>query len=312
MIVDYFDKVYTNIKGRSKIASLKRFLTRIVSNLVIPINFMITKKHRIKYQSKNDFEKKIIVSLTSFPARINRIWLVIECILRQSMRPDLIILYLAESQFPNRERGLPKKVLKYLDNKQLEIKFVEDLRSHKKYFYSFQEFADDLVILVDDDIFYPSNTIENLLIEYKKHPDCIICSRANNVKKEKGKILPYEKWEKLKTFKGPSFSVFHTSGGGTLYSPGRFTSDLYDKNVFLTYCKYADDVWLNLQAQRSKLQTVKTGRYSEILPILNFNTYALKNINVASGGNDEQLKKLIDFYKIDENEVFNYRLRLKE
>lgn len=304
MIVNYFDEIYSSIKGRSKVAALKRFMTRVISNLWIPINFRLTKRRQNK-NDRNEFtEKQVIVSLTSFPARIHRVWLVVECMLRQNIKPDIIILYLAESQFPNREKELPKNLINYVKNKQLKIEFVDDLRSHKKYFYSFQDYVNDLVVLIDDDIFYPSCLIENLLTMYKEHPNSIICSRAYKVKKKEDKLLPYESWNMVKKFESFTYSLFHTSGGGTLYSPSLFDKDLYDKEVFLKYCKFADDVWLNIQAQRNNIYTVKTSGFSEILPILNFNKVALKQHNVASGGNDTQLKNLIEYYELKESTLF--------
>jgi hypothetical protein len=51
--------------------------------------------------------EKAIASLTSFPARINHTYISIECLLRQSVNPDRIILWLAEDQFPNQLNDLP-------------------------------------------------------------------------------------------------------------------------------------------------------------------------------------------------------------
>jgi len=304
MVVDFFDRVYTNIKGKNKAASLKRFIIRVVSNLLIPIIFRLTETTKYKRISHNKTDKKIIVSLTTFPARIKRVWLVVECLMRQSIKPDIIILYLAESQFPNKEVDLPNNLKKYVKKQQLTIKFVDDLRSHKKYFYSFQDYTNDLVVLVDDDIFYPSYILENLIEMYEKFPDSIICSRAYEVEKNESKILPYEKWRILKKHKEPTYTLFHTSGGGTLYVPANFDKHLFDKEAFLKYCKYADDVWLNLHAQRSKIKTVKTNKFTEILPILNYNKTALKTHNVASGGNNKQIRDVIDFYEIEEKNLF--------
>src|SRR5690606_17959342 len=44
----------------------------------------------------------LIVSLTSFPPRIEDAWITIESIFQQTYRPWKIVLVLAESEFPNR------------------------------------------------------------------------------------------------------------------------------------------------------------------------------------------------------------------
>ena len=306
MIVDFFDKIYTSIKGRNKFIAILRFSVRIMSNVIIPLVFRLS-SGKIVNPADKKLHKKVVVSLTSFPARIGRIWLVIECMLRQSVLPDKIILYLAQSQFPHKQVDLPQKLKNYINNGQIEVKFVEDLRSHKKYFYSFQEYQDSLIILVDDDIFYPSYIVKQLLAEYKKHPDAVICSRGRTVRKDKEHFLPYKEWETLKSYAGPSAAIFHTSGGGTLYDPTVFVKDLFDKKVFLSYCKFADDVWLNIHLQRSNLKIVETPGYSEILPILN-RSNALKHHNVVDGGNDVQLNNLIRYYDLDEKQLFEDKM----
>ena len=110
-----------------------------------------------------EYKKKtgIIVSLTSFPARINDVWQVIECLLRQSYQPKHIFLYLSKEQFLS-VNDIPI-ILRNLQSNIFQIKLVDgDIRSHKKYYYVSKEFPNSLVLLVDDDIYYPTDMIETL------------------------------------------------------------------------------------------------------------------------------------------------------
>ena len=51
----------------------------------------------------------------------------------------------------------------------MKIEFKdEDLRSHKKYYYTIKEYPDDIMITVDDDIFYRSDMIAKLMAYHKK------------------------------------------------------------------------------------------------------------------------------------------------
>ena len=52
----------------------------------------------------------LIVSLTSFPARIDQAWIPIERTLRGDLTPDLVVLVLAEDEFPG--RVLPSPILR--------------------------------------------------------------------------------------------------------------------------------------------------------------------------------------------------------
>lgn len=60
----------------------------------------LLKNCKNKLQPRKSGEE-IIVSLTTFPARISTVWITIETIFRQEVMPDRIVLWLAKEQFPN-------------------------------------------------------------------------------------------------------------------------------------------------------------------------------------------------------------------
>ena len=76
------------------------------------------KRNLTKYYeqiSKNalgvDSQSKIIVSLTTFPARIGYVHLAIKSLLHQTKRPNKVILWLGEEFFPEGENNLPESLL---------------------------------------------------------------------------------------------------------------------------------------------------------------------------------------------------------
>ena len=88
----------------------------VISVLGIKIKF----KHGYKYvcpvvKTSGITDKKrspeVIVSLTSFPARINSVEKTIRTLLTQTLKPDRVILWLAEEQFHNKENDLPRQLL---------------------------------------------------------------------------------------------------------------------------------------------------------------------------------------------------------
>ena len=79
-----------------------------------------------------------------------------------------MILWLAKSQFDDIS-VLPQKLVN-LQKRGLTIRFCDDLRSHKKYFYVMQEHPEDIIVLADDDMFYPSDTLRKLIKMHKKYP----------------------------------------------------------------------------------------------------------------------------------------------
>ena len=89
---------------------------------------------------------RIIVSLTSYPQRIESVHMVVESLYRQIVTPDEIILYLSLEQFPRTEDDLPDNLKVLIGKKGFRIEWVEgNLKSHKKYYYSLQKYREDIV-----------------------------------------------------------------------------------------------------------------------------------------------------------------------
>lgn len=301
-MVVFFDKWYSSVKEkkptlvRLRYYSMKRLGIRILANVWIPLYFKFSPKKKLNNSRKEGADTpRVIVSLTTFPARIQKIWIVIESILHQQYAPAKIILWLSIEQFPS-VADLPASLLK-LQARGLEICLVDgDLKSHKKYYYFLQEYPQDFLVTIDDDIIYPETLIGDLMAYHKKYPDAICCHRARQMVRNKKGIAPYTEWPELRLEKGPGVDVFQTSGGGTLYPPGSLHPEVLNKNVFTKYCFFADDIWLNCMSQMNNTLVVKTGYYSDCIPVIFWKTAHLSTINVDNKGNDLQLSAVRNYY----------------
>lgn len=78
--------------------------------------------------------EKMVVSLTTFPLRIGKVYLTIQSILRQSRPADRVLLWLSKEEFPE-EAQLPENLLR-LKERGLDIRFCDNIRSFKKVFYA--------------------------------------------------------------------------------------------------------------------------------------------------------------------------------
>ena len=241
--------------------------------------------------------QRVVVSLTTYPKRISTVWLTIETLLRQSVKPDEIILWLAEPQFPEGLSELPSSVLR-LQDRGLTIRFCDDLRSHKKYFYALQEYAEDLVILADDDMFYPRDTIQKLLQMHKRWPEDICCITAQIIEPTFS-AMP-------SVWRNPSpneHTLQHTdriqafTGSGTLIPPKALPEEAFDKEAIRQLCPYADDLWITFMAHRNgtRLSTLKKWRP---FPVSIYGTAegSLYYINGEGNQNDVQWKNLLEHY----------------
>lgn len=305
-MLECFDKYYSSIKGISKTSRLKRYVVRVFSNILLPVVFALRKKIvSNNKKNKNNLDELVIVTLTTFPLRIGRLWLVIESMRRQTIQPDKIILWLASSQFAKDD--IPKSLQWYCKNYILEIRFVdEDLRSYKKFYYSLLEYPKDVIVTIDDDIFYKKNLLGELIETYVNYDkEAVVAHRGYDVVKTQNSLTSYRSWNKSINYLKLSSNIFHTSGGGTLYKKSFFDDRVLDKHVFIEKCLLADDVWLNIMLQLNGTPTVLLSNPSTLLPLNYLKNITLSKTNVSQNQNDIQIDNVLKYYDVNIKEVFN-------
>lgn len=231
-----------------------------------------------------------IVSLTSFPPRIKHLWMVIDTLMRQTHRPAAINLVLCEKEFPGRK--LPSKLERYCKC-GLKILWVEEnLKPHKKYYYSFWEElegAKRCVITVDDDIFYPSDTLERLLEMHAEEPEAVCANYV--MKNSAGRCSDWTHvYEPVKASPGYTPIGF----GGILYPPCFYTRPfILDKETFMRICPGADDLWMRFCEEKSGTP-VSTGTFFPHPPAIpGSERMSLAKDNVRRGNNDKVWDALI-------------------
>lgn len=273
-----------------------------VCNLILPIYFKLSILNKSFYLPKNNLRLNrnlIIVSLTSFPARINKVWLTIETILRQKEKPDIILLWLYKGEFNGKE-SLPNSLLR-LEKRGLEIRFCdENLMPHKKYFYTMKEFPDASVITLDDDMFYPLDLVEKLLKYNKLYPKSIICPITRKISIDGNNIKPYKNWAKMYENSEPSFQIHTMGGGGTLFPPNSLHPEVFDLAKLKDFAIKADDLWLKIMSLRHCTQVVSiAGEYPRYFMAIRIaNNLKLMDSNIHDGQNDLIFQKLINHYQI--------------
>lgn len=250
-------------------------------------------------------EQKIIASLTSYPPRIGSVHLAIRSLLAQKTLPDLVVLWLCTKDFPNREADLPKELVNVLA-KDVQIRWVDrDLKPHKKYYWAFQEFRNDIVITFDDDLLYRNTLIADLLDAHEKHPGCICASRTHLMTFDgNGVIKPYSEWIYEAPMKDPSLvgkprmDLFATTGAGTLFCPSLLPSETYNASAIEQSCINADDIWLKTMQVVAGIPVVAATSRQELEYIPESQHVALWHSNIDEGGNDTYFTRLLDLYNV--------------
>lgn len=181
---------------------------------------------------------KIIVSLTTFPARIGYVHETIQSLLTQTKKPREVILWLASEQFPGKR--LPD-CLTDLQNYGLTIKWCDDIRSYKKLIPTLEEYPDSLIITADDDMYYHPKMIERLYNAYLKDPYNIQCHRVTKFYIQDGKYKTSAGGYDI--YSHASFLHKLTGGSGALYPPASLHPDITNRALFKELAPTNDDIW---------------------------------------------------------------------
>ncbi len=194
-------------------------------------------------------DPRVIVSLTSFPAAIHLVPEVIKSILEGTVLPDKIVLYLASPQFPANE--IPAEIEALKENPIFEVRWCErDIRSYKKLLPALHDFPDDIIITIDDDLWFKKRLVEMLLKRHKKYPNAIVGHRVRRIVFDReGNVATYLKWKRYKpkrylirTLK-PLYRNLTTGGAGTLYPPRCLDPKMLDPDLFMAMAPTTDDIW---------------------------------------------------------------------
>ena len=207
---------------------------------------------------------RVIVSLTSFPARFDTLDICIKSLFAQSVKPDKIVLYLGKECD---DAVLPGRLTE-LEKYGLEIKMgYADIRPHKKYFFAMQEYPEDIIITVDDDLMYDSNMIKSLLESYKDNPNAVSARRVHRITSSGGDLEPYDSFDKCWTkTTEPSHILLSTNGAGTLFPPGSLPEEAFDIDTIKKLCLDADDIWIKFMLIKKGVPVVWVKSHQSMPP----------------------------------------------
>lgn len=208
---------------------------------------------RVPYGLNREEKRKerIVVSLTSYGRRVSKVvpYAVIS-LLRQTCKPDVIVLWLDSDQW--NDDNLPPR-LACLRKKGLTIRYCPDrIKSYTKLIPSLKAYPDDIVITVDDDIYYSKRTVEILFRSYKSNLQAVHALRTS--------ISELSKLNNRKVFK----TGLQLGTGGVLYPPHSLSKQVFDRETFMKICPELDDLWFYVMTVLNYRPIVKVKNASQV------------------------------------------------
>ena len=310
--------VSVQMKGVYRVYSLGGLRLRIKSAELVR---RAERKSRIKlrYIEKTDIQKRIrqnrdwgltrearhprvIVSLTSYPKRMHDIRYALHSLLEQTFKPDAVVLWLADDEYPRRERDVPRDILAFRE-RGLSIQWHKNLRVYGKLVPSLKAYPDDIVVTADDDIYYPPNWLEALHESYRAAPEFVHAHRAHRIRLDaRGDIRPYNQWLHSNPVPSASFLNMCTGVGGVWYPPHALHPDAIREELFMKLSPRNDDLWYWAMAVLHGVKiAVARGNITELIYVnpereLGMNAEEALSHTNTKGANDRQLGNILEHY----------------
>ena len=252
--------------------------------------------HALKKFYRN--ETQIIISLTTYSKRIETVDKVISSLLEQSIAVDKIILWLDEEEITFEE--LPEQ-LKALVSERFEVKFCPNYKSYKKLIPTLKEYPNATLITFDDDISYPKDQVENLLLAHYENPNEVITNVARNILIKDGQLQPYTTW--LHAFEEqvnkPLASLLPIGVGGVLYPKGSLNNEVSNIEAFMKHAPHGDDLWFKCMTIWNNRKVIATGAGFTLGKHQLDGTAEIglwQSVNEGSDSNFEQLTSIANSY----------------
>lgn len=240
---------------------------------------------------------QFVISLTSYPARIETLYQTLESMFQQTVKPEVVHLWLAKSEFPG--LLLPSS-LERVRKRGVRIDFVEDnLRSYKKLYYSLQEYPNSTIITIDDDVIYPPSWLERLLKANHRYAHDILCYRGHDLRKKgRNQLMEYNELKEKNSYSTESsYELMPTGVSGVLYPPKSLHEEVLNKSLFMLLAPSNDDVWFKCCSLLTHTKSRRVLSQNVLFKQIDGSqSTSLYHTNVIMKKNDEQLKRAFDHF----------------
>lgn len=238
---------------------------------------------------KHNLPSELIVSLTSYPPRFTNVKYTVLSILNSSIKPDKVILWIAEQ-----DKSLLPQGVYDIQSEYFEVKFCDDLGSYKKIIPTLGLNKEAFIVIADDDVYYPKHWLALLISDWQGNYKQVLAHRVHRITlKEFGIPNEYPKWDFDINDQSDNLLNIATGVGGVLYPPGCLHSLVKRSDQFMVLCPNGDDLWLYLMSimQGSIIKPVTVSVY--LMPWAGSQGVSLANQNLGAGENDQKFQSLL-------------------
>ncbi|OGT48080.1 MAG: hypothetical protein A3E82_06930 [Gammaproteobacteria bacterium RIFCSPHIGHO2_12_FULL_38_11] len=225
---------------------------------------------RTPYVNKEKILNDVIISFTTTPGRIHKMWPTINSLLLQTQLPSKIFLWLPKNyhRFQNNFIVNIPNFLK--DNPLIQIEFIEkDWGPSTKllpYLEKFQNYPDTKIIVIDDDRIYPKTLIEDLVNYSNQYPqDAITIAAVVMSNSGRQEYTHSNKLKEIDVMLGYQ---------GYLVKPRFFTPEIFNYSADCPEAFFEDDVWISANLKKNNIMRLMIPSRPGTQNVLTGNTFS--------------------------------------
>jgi len=260
-------------------------------------------------------KEQYIVSLTSYPERIECAAQALESIINQNTNEEYkIVLTLAEPQFPDKK--LPDSIKKLENTGTIEILWhPTDIRSHKKLMPVLKKYPDATIIITDDDVKRPDWWLQMFIDDHNKYPEDVIVGEsawklgadlkqttANNIIPKGFTYHCVDEAHKILLTERPANGL-----GGVLYPKHSFNDKrFFDEELFMKLTPNSDESWqycFNVIEDRTLRMCGRPTEWAK---------YGIKNSQKTALGKKNNANEYTRLYNLFFDEFPEYKIKMQE
>ena len=226
--------------------------------------------------NKEKNNESIIISMSSNKEKIDSIYISNENLMNQTLNATYIILTLSSDEFPKKEEELPNSLIELTKfHLNFKIKWIKNNINDYKRITVLDDYPEDIIIIVNEEIKYPNWFINELYNEYIQYDRQ--CAIKYSISKENDYSIDIDALLLKKEFIGQYYEEFIKEIIG-----------LYPSNQYISYLSYVFAIYLNGNR-------IHRNHKLEMLPLNFFNNTNNSMLNI------EFSNKLNKFNKLFEN-----------
>lgn len=241
-------------------------------------------------RSKATGSANVVVSMTSYAARLGTVDVALESIARGTVKPRRLLLWLDD---PGLMAARPPAIRR-LQRRGVEVLLSPNFGPHTKYYpYVASNGASFCPLATaDDDVIYPPNWLKSLVDANHEHPDMINGHWVSTMGINGGSITQYEGWGRRRDTQ-PGLDNFALGVSGVIYPPMMLRELRHRGELFMDVCPGADDIWLHWVALRAGIPTRQVDNVPRHFPLIpGSQAQALSDVNVGQNRNDHWIRAL--------------------